>query len=98
MQKTDLAVPLVAAQINVANRLHQRLQQWQTTDMAFDALHDRLPGFGKEATLLKVVAINQLYGTNILAVVPLAFHVTGIMLGAGNLEDLELIEQLASFS
>jgi hypothetical protein len=60
----DLAVPLTMTQIEAANRLHGKLLQWQVTDRALYILQVNLPGFDIEATLLKVVTVNQLYGTS----------------------------------
>ncbi len=62
--ETGLAVPLKMTQIEAANRLHGKLLQWQLTDRALYILQMNLPGFDIEATLLKVVAVNQLYGTS----------------------------------
>ena len=92
----DLAVPLSMSQIEAANRLHSKLLQWQITDRALHALHVNLPGFDIEATLLKVAAVNQLYGTNVYAVMRMAQHITKVMLTAGNMEDTDLVEKLAS--
>ena len=64
MIKKDLAVPLTMTQIEAANRLHGKLLQWQVTDRALYILQVNLPGFDIEATLLKVVTVNQLYGTS----------------------------------
>lgn len=96
--KTGLAVPLSISQIEAANRLHGKLLQWQVTDHALHALHVNLPGFDIEATLLKVVAINQLYGTNVYAVVRMAQHVTEVMQGANRMEDADLVKELASLN
>ena len=64
MIKKDLAVPLTMTHIEAANRLHRKLLQWQVTDRALHTLQESLPGFESEATLLKVVTVNQLYGTS----------------------------------
>jgi hypothetical protein len=93
-----LAVPLAMIQIEAANRLHAKLVQWQVTDQALHTLQENLPGFDIEATLLKVVAINQLYGTNVYAVTRMAQHITKVMPIAGNMEDVDLVEELASLS
>ena len=93
-----LAVPLSMSQIEAANRLHSKLLQWQITDQALHALHVNLPGFDIEVTLLKVVAINQLYGTNVYAVVRMAQHVTEVMQGANRMEDADLVKELASLN
>lgn len=93
--KTDLSVPLTMAQVETAKRLHGKLLQWQVTDHALHALAENLPGFAVEATLLKVAAINQLYGTNVYAVVRMAQHVTEVLQATSRMEDADLVEQLA---
>src|SRR5216684_3145590 len=94
----DLVVSLYISQIEAANRLHQQLPQWQITDRALHALQVRFPGFDAEATLLKVVAVNQLYGTNVYAVMRMAQHVTEVMQGANRMEDADLVKELASLN
>src|SRR6266851_8998469 len=94
----DLAVPLSMSQIETSNMLHSKLLQLQVTDQALHALHVNLPDFDIEATLLKVVAINQLYGTNVYAVVRMAQHVTEVMQGANRMEDADLVKELASLN
>lgn len=89
-----LAVPLLASQVEAANNIHRRLQQWAAADGALQLLTDRFPGFGREETLLKVAAINQLYGTNLFAVVRMAKHVTSLMASAPK-KDPSLVEQMS---
>src|SRR5690349_6766320 len=96
--KTELVVPLSMSQIDAANRLHRQLSQWQVTDDALRALKDRFPGFAIDATLLKVVAVNQLYGTNVYAVVRMAQHIAEVMLEASHMDDAGLVEELAALS
>ncbi len=96
--ETGLAVPLTMTQIETANRLHGKLIQWQVTDQALHTLQENLPGFDIEATLLKVVAVNQLYGTNVYAVVRMAQHVTEVMQDVSGMEDADLVERLASLN
>ena len=91
----DLAVPLLAAQLEAANSIHRRLGQWFTTDRALNLMAERLPGFGGEETLLKVATINQLYGTNVFAVVRMATHVTDLMASHPQM-DYRLVEEMAS--
>src|SRR5260221_751585 len=94
----DLIVPLYMSQIEAASRLHRQLLQWQITDCALHALHVHFPGFDAEATLLKVVAVNQLYGTNVYAVIRMAQHIAKVMSEADNMEDADLVEKLASLT
>lgn len=75
----ELVLPLSQAQIAAADRLRLRLRHWEVSDRAFQALSTALPGFGPEPTLLKAVAVNQFYGTNVYAVVRMAKHVSQVM-------------------
>jgi len=74
-----LAVPLYKRQIVAAGKLRQNLQQWQKSDAALVALHKKIPGFTPEACLLKSVAVNAIYGTNVLAIVRVANHVKAVL-------------------
>ncbi len=94
--KKELVVPVSLAQIDAANRLHEQLPQWQVTDRALDALCLRFPDFGIEAVLLKVASVNQLYGTNVYAVVRMARHIESIMCKGMRVSDVDFVEQLAS--
>jgi hypothetical protein len=96
--KTELVVPLSMSQIDAANRLHRQLSQWQVTDDALRALKERFPGFDIDATLLKVASVNQLYGTNVFAVVRMAQHVTEVMLEASIMDDVSFVVKLAELS
>jgi len=62
-----LARPLGLAQIEAATRIYQGMRQWTTMDQALTELAVRFPGWGPLDSLLKVVAINTLYGTNVWA-------------------------------
>src|SRR6266478_4868748 len=92
-----LAVPLSTSQIEAANELHKQLSGWQTTDGALHALHIRFPGFDDEAALLKVAAVNQLYGTNVFAVGRMAEHIrVDVMSKEGKIADVDFVEELAT--
>jgi hypothetical protein len=91
-----LAVPLWQLQIDAANRLHEQLSQWQVTDRALYDLHTHLPAFTVEATLLKVAAVNQLYGTNVYAVDRMARHIFGVLQAKDNLDSVGLVEMIAT--
>lgn len=75
----QLAVPLSGDQIDAANRVHGRLKQWALADRALAMLVERFPAFDAEACLLKTVAINALYGTQVKALTRMARHVEQIM-------------------
>ena len=66
-------------QIEAADRLHDRLEQWKLSDAALDALNVRFPELSDSAMLLKVVAINALYSTNVFALIELASHVRRVL-------------------
>jgi len=91
----ELAIPLSQSQIEAANKLHEQLQQWQVTDRALYALHTKFPGFAIEATLLKVVAVNQLYGTYVLAVDRMTRQIVDVLSTKDNLDDISLVEKIA---
>jgi hypothetical protein len=87
---------LTNEQIARAQRLHDHLNQWKTVDNALRTLAVRLPGFDSAAALLKVVAINSLYGTNLYAVVRMGGHIQEIM-AETNVSDakISLVERIA---
>src|SRR5713101_2616065 len=93
--KTGLAVQLTMTQLEAANRLHEQLPQWRDTDSALRALGDRFPEFDIKATLLKVAAVNQLYGTNVYAVDRMAKHIVGVLSARDSLNDSDLVKELA---
>lgn len=97
MEADRLVVPLLRAQVEAAQRLHHRYDQWRTTDKALARLAEHFPGFGPEETLLKVAAVNALYGTNVYAIGRMAEHVRSVMLDAGTgVADSELVECIAA--
>lgn len=89
-------VRLTEEQIAAAGRLHSTLAQWRSTDSALSRLQEGMPRFGPEESLLKVVAVNALYGTNVFALVRAATHVQAV-LGSADLAKAgaELVESLA---
>ncbi|MFT5324191.1 MAG: hypothetical protein ACI8P0_002051 [Planctomycetaceae bacterium] len=91
-----LAVPLLPSQIDSAQMLSQKLKGWMRSNRCLNLLHEQLPGFSDETVLLKTVAVNTLYGTNVYAVQPVAQHVCQVLQQV-NLESAgpELVERLA---
>ena len=90
------ATPLKAEQIDAADRLYRGVEAWRRTDEALAALQESIPGFDGPATLLKTVAVNAMYGTNIYAIARVARHVEEVLA----LSDLptagpELVEAMA---
>ncbi len=91
-----LARPLTQKQLEAAKRLHGHLTQWVTSDNALAAMAQAFPQWDVESSLLKVAAINQLYGTNLYAVARMATHVTNIIQTADlATEGVQLVERLA---
>ncbi len=93
----SLAIPLTAQQIDAANSIYERLPQWKASDSALTRLASRFPDFDTESVLLKVVAINSLYSTRILAVDRMTRHVKGIIDQTDlSTKGIELVEELAA--
>lgn len=91
-----LSLPLLPEQVDHAGRVHQALPQWRLADATLDMLATRLPGFTAEACLLKTVAVNAIYGTQLLATTRMANHINAVLRDAGNgKSDLGLVEQIA---
>jgi len=93
----ELAVPLTPKQIQIAGELHDTLEQWRLSDNALRRLHRALPEFDEEACLLKSVAVNQLYGTQVLAIIPMAKNVQRVLSEPGATEKgTDLVDQIAT--
>ena len=92
-----LKAPLFRRQIEAAGRIRQQLRKWQLSDAALIALHEKLPGFEPEVCLLKSVAVNAIYGTNVLAIIRMAKHVEEV-LGRHDLSQVgaELVIEMAN--
>ncbi|MBI1948581.1 MAG: hypothetical protein HYS27_23035 [Deltaproteobacteria bacterium] len=75
----SLAVPIHDRQVKAACELHSKLIQWHTTDKALEALKRAFPDWSLSSSLLKIAAINQLYGTNLYAVGRMASHVEQVL-------------------
>jgi hypothetical protein len=90
-------IPILQLQLTAAKHLYDALKQWRAANDALVALAQRFPDFGIESTLLKVAAVNQLYGTNVYAVVRMAEHVSHVMTTkAEALADELLVERIAA--
>jgi hypothetical protein len=92
----NLAVPLSQRQIDEACRIHSKLKQWRLADDALMRLRERIPGFDLETCLLKSIAINSLYGTQVLAIVKMASHIHEVLQKRDRQTvGYELVEELA---
>lgn len=91
------SIPLLSSHLTAAKRLYARLPQWHATNRALEALGQCFPDFGIESALLKVAAVNQLYGTNVYAVVRMAERVCQVMAGYDvAYPDTTLVERIAA--
>ena|SRR5581483_9077901 len=96
MLKMTLCVTLTADQIAAAREIRSRLKYWQEADAALRKLAIALPGFDAEVALLKVAAINTLYGTNLYAFQRMAKHIEKVV-GSKRLQlSPMLVEQIAA--
>jgi hypothetical protein len=95
----ELSVPLTLKQIQIAGELHGLLEQWRLSDNALRRLHRALPGFDEESCLLKSIAVNQLYGTQVLAIIPMAKNVQRALSQPGATEKgAVLVDQIAALT
>ena len=78
-----LSLPLSQDQIEAAACLYTRFHGWDVSDKALRCLKDAIPGLEPEAVLLKVVAVNALYYTNVMAIARMAEHVSRIVQRTG---------------
>src|SRR5262245_6635162 len=88
-------VPITNAQVEAAIHIRRQLPYWQVTDEALGILAKLLPGLTVPETLLKIAAINQLYGTNLYAVSRMAAHITAIMRDGTPVAGAALVETIA---
>jgi hypothetical protein len=91
-----LETSLLSKQIEAANKLRDCLEGWKLSDKALIALSEKFPGFESHVCLLKCVAINAIYGTNVLAIVKMRKHVEDV-LGKCDLSKVgpELVDEIA---
>src|SRR5438876_2610070 len=88
---------LTQAQVDAACRLHaQHLPGWQRSDSALNRLNELTPRFSPEVCLLKSATINAVYGTQVLAIMQMAAHVTNVLQQADlDRAGTELVEMIA---
>jgi len=53
--------------------------QWRLSSGPLDRLEALFPEWNEESCLIKAVAINELYGTNVYLIVPLARNIAKVM-------------------
>jgi len=93
-----LANPLSKAQLEAADDLYMNsLSGWRAADGALAELKDRFPEFGQTSVLLKAVAVNTLYGTNVLAIQKMAEHAVSVLSNADlSTAGPELVEEVGN--
>jgi len=90
------AVELGAGQIEAANRLFNRLDQWRAAMRAAQTLSDKVPGFSEDAVILKIVATRSLFGGGMHSLMTMARHVERVLGSADPaISPPELVERLA---
>lgn len=90
--------PLRPEQVGAAQAIYNTYAgSWRRTDAALAALADAMPDFNAVAVLIKVVAVNSLYGTNVYALDRAAQHV-GEVLDGVKLASVQpqLVEEMAA--
>ena len=69
--------------------------EWQLSNASLHALRKAFPEWDEESCLLKAAAINELYGTNVYLLVPLARSISRKMHCADPESESDLVESLA---
>ncbi len=88
------------ANIQAATAVYQQLQDWQASNAALTQLFALLPGnTGLSDVLVKLAAVNSLYGTNLMAQVAMGRHIVGLSgldynLASGDIDTVDAIAQL----
>jgi hypothetical protein len=91
----ELAVPLTDEQVNCACQVHDQLSQWRLSESALAQLALKFPAFSSESCLLKTVAVNSIYGTNLLAAFRMAQHIEAVLANPLLVVDIALVEKIA---
>lgn len=93
---STLADPLVLGQIQAAYRIYQGLAQWKIAETSLECLHTAIPEFGPEACLLKTVAVNAIYSTNLRATTRMSKWILEIMANGPLETGPEMVEKIAA--
>jgi len=90
--------PVKQREVEAANRLHDRVVEWRNGAEALSKLRNCLGNdWDFPSTLLKCVAVNALYNTNVIAIRPMAKHVSAIMKKyRGGDYPADLVERIAA--
>jgi hypothetical protein len=98
MKPSNKVIPVSQKQIDAANSLHDRIEQFGITDRALQRLRNKLPGWDDEASAIKCIALNAIYSTRVLNIETMARHVSRILGDAAfsSSSENELVEKIAS--
>lgn len=75
----EIIKPLSDEHIQAADKIYAQCPKWKMADAALKLISEQLPGFTQESCLLKSVAINTLYGTQVWAIAEMASHICETM-------------------
>ena len=84
------------SQIEAASRFHKRLAQWRLSDCTLLKLREVMPGWDEEACLLKCIAVNTLYATQVFAIVRMAQHVRHVIANREINDSDRLVETISN--
>lgn len=92
-----LAVALSESQIESARRMFASMPRWQLAESSLVKLAEAMPAFDLQACLVKTVAVNSIFGTQVLATMRMAEWVHEL-LGNGRRQEhgIELVETMAA--
>lgn len=94
---TKNAGPISLKKVELANGWFDEVDSVKKPDVVLDLLSERFPGNDIESTLIKAVAINSLYGTNVFAIYNAAEHIAGELKNPKiNYKDDKFINRLAT--
>lgn len=92
----DERMPLTRDMVKAATELYdQCFPEWQLCNSSLGILREGLPNWDEKSCLIKAAAINQLYGTNVYQLVPLARSISEKMLNASAELEQDLVEVLS---
>ena len=91
-----LSVPLTETQVVAAGKIHNELEQWKAADRVLKYLGTTIPeNTDLDRVLLKVAALNQLYGTNVYYLYAMAQHIVEVFSSERTWDECSLVEQIA---
>lgn len=97
--KSKPILSLSIDRIELANYWFYEVSSVGTSDIVLDLLAEKFPDNNIESVLIKCVAVNSLYGTNVLAIYNAAEHVTTELASPYiDYDDDEFIKRLATIS